>query len=213
LYGTQYASTGWYKNTQGRFEQIPLLTAVNSVLYYQDGLDPALFGEIRLIDMSDSSTLRIDDIIDRPNYTSPNGVIFTNGLKVIFRGNVDPVSYQNQSYYVEGVGTAIRLLPVTDFVTPETYTQSASIAFDQLPYDVGNFDGTLNAPARPDYLTINRASPDLNGWSRSNRWFHIDVINYSAELNNIQPTVDNAARGRRPILEFRAGTRLFNFGT
>lgn len=213
LYGTQYASTGWYKNTQGLFEQIPLLTAVNNVLYYQDGLDPALFGEIRLIDPLDSSTLRIDDIIDRPNYTSPNGVVFTNGLKVIFRGNVDPASYQNQSYYVEGVGTAIRLLPVADFVTPETYTQSASIAFDQLPYDVGNFDGTLNAPARPDYLTINRASPDLNGWSRSNRWFHIDVINYSAELNNIQPTVDNAARGRRPILEFRAGTRLFNFGT
>ena len=213
LYGTQYASTAWYKNTQGLFERIPLLTAVNNVLYYQDALDPLMFGEIRLIDQTDSSTLKIDDIIDRPTYTSPNGVIFTNGLKVIFRGNVDPVSYQNQSYYVEGVGTAIKLLPVTDFITPEPYTQSASNAYDQLPYDVGNYDGTLNAPELPDYLTINRASPDLNAWSRGNRWFHIDVINYSAELNNIQPTIDNAARGRRPILEFRAGTRLFNFGT
>ena len=45
------------------------------------------------------------------------------------------------------------------------------------------------------------------------RWFHVDVINYSAELNNIVPTVDNEARARRPILEFRAGTKLFDYGT
>ena len=213
LYGNEYSSTGWFRNAQGQFQQIPLLTAVNNVLYYQDGTDPELFGEIRLIDQESSPVLKIDDIIDHRNYTSPNGVVFTNGLKVVFRGNVEPVSYQNQSYYVEGVGTAIKLLPVTDFVTPETYTQSLSTAFDQLPYDVGNYDGTLNAPEIPDYLTINRASPDLNAWSRSNRWFHIDVINYSAQLNNTQPSVDNLTRGRRPILEFRAGTRLFEFGT
>jgi len=213
LYGTEYSNTGWFRNAQGLFEQIPLLTAVNDVLYYQDGTDPELFGQIRLIQQESSPVLKIDDIIDRRNYTSPNGVVFTNGLKVVFRGDVDPISYQNQPYYVEGVGTAIKLLPVSDFVTPETYTQSFSNTFDQLPYDVGNFDGTLNAPEIPDYLTINRASLDLNAWSRSNRWFHIDVINYSAELNNIAPDVDNLARGRRPILEFRAGTRLFNFGT
>jgi len=213
LYGSQYSSTGWYRNAQGQFEQIPLLTAVNDVLYYQDGTDPLLFGEIRLIDQQDLPVLKIDDIVDKPKYTSPNGVVFTNGLKVTFRGNVDPASYQNQTYYVEGVGTAIKLLPIENFVTPETYTQSASNAFDQLPYDVGNYDATLNAPEVPDYLTINRASPDLNAWSRSNRWFHIDVINYSSQLNNVEPSVDNEARGRRPILEFRAGTRLFSFGT
>ena len=213
LYGTQYSSTGWYRNAQGLFEQIPLLTAINDVLYYQDGTDPLLFGEIRLIDQEELPVLKIIDIIDRRNYTSPNGVVFTNGLKVTFRGNVEPISYQNQTYYVEGVGTAIKLLPIGDFVTPETYTQSASNSYDQLPYDVGNYDATLNAPEVPDYLTINRASPDLNAWSRSNRWFHIDVINYSAELNNVDPTVNNEARGRRPILEFRAGTRLFSFGT
>jgi hypothetical protein len=78
---------------------------------------------------------------------------------------------------------------------------------------VGNFDATLNAPIIPDYLTINRASTDLNPWTRSNRWFHIDVINASAEYNNTVPVVDNLQRGRRPILEFRAGTKLFDFGT
>ena len=213
LYGTQYASTSWYKNASGYFEQIPLLTAIRNLLFYQDGTDPEIFGQIRIIDQDLTDTIFIADILGQKNYTSPNGVIFTNGLKVTFRGNVEPASYQNNSYYVEGVGTAIQLLPITDFVTPEFYTKSATIPYSSTPYDLGNYDATLNAPLVPDYLTINRASPDLNAWSRSNRWFHIDVITYSCELNGVPPTVDNLYRARRPILEFRAGTKLFNFGT
>jgi hypothetical protein len=213
LFGTQYSNTQWYKNSSGIFEQIPLLSAVKDLLFYQDGTDPEIFGQIRLIDQANNSTIFISDIIDKKNYTSPNGVVFTNGLKVVFRGNVQPSTYQNQEYYVEGVGTAIKLLPVTNFITPETYNQSASVPYDSTPYDVGNYDSTLNAPEVPDYVTINRASLDLNAWTRGNRWFHIDVINASAEYNNIIPAPDNRFRARRPILEFRAGTRLFNFGT
>jgi hypothetical protein len=212
LYGTEYSSTQWYKNSSGEFQQIPLLTAVKDLLFYQDGTDPEIFGQIRLIDQ-DNDGLDIADIIGKKNYTSPNGVVFTNGLKVQFRGEVVPASYQNQEYYVEGVGTAIKLLPVSDFITPETYTQSANVPYDSTPYDVGNYDATLNAPLVPDYLTINRASLDLNAWSRSNRWFHIDVINATAEYNNTEADPDNRLRARRPILEFRAGTKLFDFGT
>ena len=212
-FGTVYSNTGWYKNAEGVFEQIPLLTATRNVLFYQDGVDPGIFGEIKVIDQSASSTLDINSIIGQKNYTSPNGVVFTNGLKVTFIGTVSPASYQGNSYYVEGVGTAIQLLPVTDYITPETYTQSSSVPYDSTRYDVGNYDASLNQPARPEYLTINRASPDLNPWTRGNRWFHISVIEQSAKYNNASLVVDNAARGRRPILEYRAGTRLFNFGT
>jgi hypothetical protein len=212
-YGTESASTSWYKNVSGYFEQIPLLTATKDLLFYQDGTDPEIFGQIRLLEENNSATIFISDIVGQPNYTSPNGVVFTNGLKVTFRGDVEPASYANNSYYVEGVGTAIKLLPVTNFVTPETYTNSLTIPYDSLGYDIGNYDGTENAPLVPDYLTINRASPDLNAWTRSNRWFHIDVINATAEYNNTVPNVDNLARARRPVLEFRAGTRLFDFGT
>jgi hypothetical protein len=102
---------------------------------------------------------------------------------------------------------------VENFVTPETYTQSATIPYDSTPYDVGNYDASLNQPLVPDYLTINRASDDLNAWTRSNRWFHVDVINASAEYNNTIAVLDNAFRARRPIIEFRAGTKLFDFGT
>jgi hypothetical protein len=212
-FGTQWASTGWYKDASGEFQQIPLLTATRSLLYYQDGTDPEIFGRIKIIDQDLADTLDIEDILGKKNYTSPNGVVFTNGLKVTFIGSVVPTSYQNNSYYVEGVGTAIKLLAVSDYVTPETYTESATVPYDSTPYDVGNFDASLNQPVQQDYITINRASPDLNAWTRSNRWFHISVIEQSAEYNNTVPVVDNAARGRRPILEFRAGTRLFNFGT
>ena len=126
LFGTEYSSTDWYKNADGIFEQIPLLTAIKDVLYYQDGDAANIFGQLRLVNPEQSSTIFIGDIIGQPTYTSPTGVVFTNGLKVQFRGPTFPAEYENQEYYVEGVGTAIKLLPVANFVTPETYTQSAT---------------------------------------------------------------------------------------
>ena len=207
-FGTEYSVTNWYKNALGYFTEIPLLTADLETLYYQDGTDPTIFGQIHF-----SSALYISDIIGSTTYTSPNGVVFSNGMKVIFRGDVVPSSYQNVEYYVEGVGTSIQLLPVSNFITPETYTESATIPYDSTPYDFTNFDGSSNQPVAPDYITINRASPDLNAWTRSNRWFHIDVINASAAYNNTIPVLNNNFRGKRPILEFRAGTQLYDFGT
>jgi hypothetical protein len=212
-FGTVYANTSWYKDALGVFQQIPLLTATKNVLFYQDGVDPNIFGEIRIIDESASATLDVNEILGKKNYTSPNGVVFTNGLTVEFVGTVTPASYQNNTYYVEGVGTAIQLLPVSNYVTPETYTQSLSVPYDSTRYDVGNYDEDLNQPIQKDYLTINRASPDLNPWTRSNRWFHISVLEQTAAYNNSTLIIDNTARAFRPILEFRAGTKLFDFGT
>ena len=211
-FGAVYSNTGWYKDENGAFQQIPLLAAIRDRLYYQDGIDPDIFGEINVIDQSDTA-LDILDILGKKNYTSPNGVVFTNGLKVQFIGSVVPASYQENSYYVEGVGTAIQLLPVTDYVTPETYTQSSSVPYDSTFYDFGNYDASLNQPLQPDYLTINRSSPDLNPWTRSNRWVHISVIEQTATYNNAVLIVDNVLRARRPILEFRGGTQLIDFGT
>ena len=287
-FGTQWSSTQWYKNAQGYIEQIPLLTAVLDTLYYQDSVNPAIFGEIRLIDPAVGNPININDIIGAKNYTSPNGVVFTNGLKVQFRGLIDQPEFQNLEYYVEGVGTGlgvdarvgfidgvayfgefhyylgqkmtgavhsedtfqeyiyetveesllnpgagapadapppstpiagalvgsgIRLLPVSDFVTPEQYTKNENIPYDSAPFDSTAYDANLNAPTTQDYITINRASLDRNAWSRSNRWFHIDVLKATADYNNQPVTVDNNARGKRPIIEFRADLELYNFGS
>ena len=214
MFGDEWSSTQWYRNASGYFEEIPLLTAIKDLLWYQDGTNPEIFGQIRIIDQSQSETIDIDtDILGKTNYISPNGVTFTNNLKITFRGNVVPSSYQNQTYYVAGVGTAIQLLPVSNYVTPETYTENATIPFDSIPFDAGNFDGSLNQPLQQDYLTIALDSPDLNAWTRSNRWFHIDVITASAAYNNTTAILDNLQRARRPILEFRGGIKLYNMGT
>lgn len=288
LFGSQWSTTVWYKDAGGFYDKVPLLTAPQDILYYQDSTNPEIFGRIRLVDSVTNVAIDLDEIVGAKNYTSPNGVTFTNGLKITFRGNVSPASYQDQEFYVEGVGTGpginsrvgfvdgrsyfgdfhvyqgqkrtgkaydanifqqniydtledslanpgaggparaalpqdsvvgaaqgsgIVLVPTRSLLTPETYTRSLLTPYDSVPYDVGGFDDTLDSPAVPDYITINRASADGNAWSRSNRWFHIDVLRYSAERNNSEVTVNNEQRAKRPIIEFRADLRLYNSGT
>ena len=197
-YGTQFGGLDVYKTAQGFYELIPLITANLDTLYYQDGNNADFYGIIRIIDDPDSPSLNVNDILADDDYTSPNGVTFTNGLRIRFTGTTVPASYSGNQYYIEGVGTQIQLLPVTDFITPEDYT---------------NIDSVDDLPDTPDYLTINRASPDKNPWSRSNRWFHIDVINAAAGYNNTAPVVDFDLRAKRSIIEFRSGLKLFDFGT
>ena len=213
VFGSVYSNTNWYKNAFGQWEQIPLLTAVQDVLYYQDSENPDFFGFIKLVELADNPTLDIDDILGQPNYTSPNGVVFTNNLQVIFRGPTSPASYSNQAYYVAGVGSAIELLPVSEFITPEPYTNSATIPYDSTAYDSTPYDAALNQPLIPDYLVMALNSPDRNAWARTNRWFHVDVLVAAAEYNKSELVLDNFYRAKRPILEYRGGLRLFNMGT
>jgi hypothetical protein len=287
IYGTTYSNTQWYKDATGTFQQIPLLTAVQDTLYYQSGTNAEIFGRIVLIEPGASNTLDVNSIIGKKTYTSPNGVTFTNGLKVRFTGDVVPANYKsgtssfqctateagtnyityydavhlyvgqavvflaptlggleagttyyvrsiaangikftvsavpggpavalqngtgtlnaiaisNHEYYVSGVGTAIELLPVDNFVTPENYVTDYN-------------DSTIAVePAELDYLTISRASKDLNAWTRSNRWFHVDVLNATAKYNNTTLVLDNNFRAKRPIIQFRPSIRLWNMGT
>lgn len=212
-YGTEFNNQYMWKTSEGFFEEQPHITVLNDTLYYQDGTDDNRFGIIRIVDAVDQLTLNIEDILDKKEYTSPTGVQFTNGLKVQFRGKTLPENYQDKEYYVEGVGTSIKLLAVEDFLTPETYTVSETQPFDITGFDEQPFDSSLNAPVTKDYFTINRSSPDKNPWTRSNRWFHISVIKASAEYNKTVANLDQTARAKRPILEYNSGLRLFNFGT
>lgn len=213
-YGTKYNNQYFWKTAEGFFEEQPHITALSDTLYYQDQNDENRFGIIRVVDAVDQLTLNIqDDILGQTEYTSPTGVKFTNGLKVQFRGGTLPAEYQDQEYYVEGVGTAIKLLPLSDFKTPEEFTVSETEPFDLKGYDEAPWDSSLNAPTVKDYITINRSSTDKNPWTRSNRWFHISVIKASAEYNKTVADLDQTTRAKRPILEFQSGLRLFNFGT
>jgi hypothetical protein len=216
-YGTVWINRNFFKNNFGSVELIPYISAPLDTLYYQDGTNPDKVGVIRLIEDNVTNTINVEtEILGKKNYTATNGVVFTNGLKVAFQGSVFPESYKTGQYYVEGVGTAIELIAVADLISPELGSSGAYVPFDSLPFDVGNFDTTLYVPITPDYITIARNSLDRNAWSRSNRWFHIDVINATATYNNTPSYATSAAiianKAKRPIIEFYPNLRLFNTG-
>ena len=158
----------------------------------------------------------LTDILGNTAYISPNGVVFTNGLKVAFSGDVFPSSYLTGQYYVQGVGTAIQLIATTELIVGEPFSSGVNIPYDSTPYGAGYFDASLYIPITPDYITMGRNSISKNAWSRSNRWFHIDVINATATYNN-DPAIATvyataAAKAKRPILEFYPNLKLFDSG-
>ena len=217
VYGTEWNNRPFYLNQTNNLELIPYISAPLDVLYYQDGSNPNKVGTIHLIEDNLNNTIDVaTQILGHKNYTSPNGVVFTNGLKVTFNGDVIPTNYLTGEYYVEGVGTSIDLVPVDSLVVPEKFSEGEYIAWDITDWDIGNFDISLDIPVEADYITIARNSINKNAWARSNRWFHIDVITATATYNEdptIVTTFGNVAhKAVRPIIEFYPNLKLFNSG-
>ena len=185
-----------------------------SLLYYQSETDINLGGAIEIFDVVDASTLDVvNDILGKHKYVLHDGTTLSNGMKIAFGGNVIPAKYATGQYYVEGVGTAIKLVPESLLEIVSPYTDNLSIEFDQTPFDIEPFDDATGFASIQDYIVINRSSRDHNPWSRYNRWFHKDVITASAIYNNDIPSINQAARAIRPIIEFEADLKLFNLGT
>lgn len=237
--GKTYASQEYWLNDNLIYKIVPAITANKEYLYYQDSSNSGFVGTIKLVD-NITTPINVDtDIIGKVGYTSPNGVVFTNGLKVQFDSLVTPSSYYKFEYsnysswltaveyagatvtgnntgasavnngevigewngatgyrirewYVEGVGTSITLVPVGQLTIPEDFSQYIQ--------------------TQADYITINRGSNDRNAWSRSNRWFHKDVISATAKYNNSEQDYGPNLPGRRPIIEFDPNLQLFNYG-
>ncbi len=159
LSGVAYGNTSWYTSAENLLVQIPVITAPLDTLYYQDGSDSGQVGIIRLVE-NESNSIDVDaDILGRTNYVSPNGVTFTNGLKIQFDSAVTPDQYKNTEYYVEGVGSAIKLIPVSDLVintaqgqtnyNPGDYFTAAAnatlnLARDQITVQTTDFPYTSN---------------------------------------------------------------------
>lgn len=215
LGGVEYAYREFYRPT-GTYtlELLPVATARFNTLYYQDGSDSQIYGTIKLIDVTNQVTIDIEkDILGKANYTSLNDVIFTNGLKVTFDYTATPSSYIGNEYYVEGVGNSIQLILVTDLVNPESYIKGLVQPWDSTGWGSTPWDPTTGGPTELDYITINRASQDRNPWSRSNRWFHYEVILATSTYNETEFLLDQTSRANRPIIEFDANLQLFNYGS
>ena len=182
-------------------------------LYYisKNAVDTS--GQIRIYDIEENAFLDVgEDILGKKTYKSANGVELSNGMKIKFQGDVLPNDYEQNDWYVEGVGDKIKLIKDKNLIIPAAYSDTKRIAFDSDSFDTLPFsDATANATNK-DYIVVNRASPDRNAWSRYNRWHHKDVIQKSFELNHMPVVVDESTRAKRPIIEFEAGLKLDNFG-
>jgi hypothetical protein len=217
-FGVEYINRLFYRNTLGVISLVPTITAPLDTLYYQDGTNPNKVGVIKIIENNNTDFINIEaEILGKINYTSPNGVAFTNGLKVQFDGNVFPIQYKTGQYYVENVGTGIELINTDTLLVPEKFSQGDFIPWDTAGFDVGDYDISLFLPIEPDYITVARNSISRNAWSRSNRWFHIDVINATATYNNNPAIATEFAtqenKAKRPIIEFYPNLQLFNSGS
>jgi len=195
---------------------ITMTIPVNSpnVLYYQSETDVNLGGLFEIYNIDENSSINIkSEILGKVNYTLSDGTALSNGMKVSFGGQVSPAEYATGEYYVEGVGTAIQLIEKSILEISTTYTESETLLFDSNPFDIDAFSDSTGFAKTLDYMVINRASRDHNPWSRYNRWFHKDVINASASFNKTIASLDQSLRAVRPIIEFNADLKLFNFGT
>jgi hypothetical protein len=120
-YGLVNANQEFYRDFTGFFERMPLITSTADTLYIQDDDRGDIYTKIKIVDFENFTIDVNDDILGQTDYTSPNGVKFTSGLKIQFDTDVTPASYQNNIYYVENVGDSIRLVDTRLLVTPESF--------------------------------------------------------------------------------------------
>jgi len=184
------------------------------VIYYISKTDPNLAGSIRIFDILENSEIDVEkEIIGKKNYTTSQGWDLSNGMKVNFIGNVFPKKYADGEWFVEGVGESIELINSSNLESVAGFLNDEFVDFDTNGFDTLPFSKALKYLGNKDYITINRSSIDGNIWSNTNRWFHIDVIEKSYEINKENTSINQSFKAARPIIEFNKNLKLFNFGT
>jgi len=182
-------------------------------LYYLSEKDANAGGIILIQDIEENTFLDVvKDILGKKTYTLPSGLSLSNGMKLDFIGNTQPELYKTGFWLVEGVGEAIKLINFNDLEILSSFTEEQALLFDNDPFDRVPFSTVTNYPTSKDYIVVNRSSKDRNAWSRVNRWYHQDVIIKTAHYRGSDLELDQTARATRPIIEFNANLKLYNFG-
>jgi len=183
------------------------------VLYYQSVIDPNKFGQFIISNIESNTDLDVEkEILGKSQYTSSNGIEFSNGMIIEFTGSVTPEKYASDGWLVEGVGEKISLIRFTDLIVPIISKTVPEVLFDNEGFDTQPFDDASQYPGQKDYITINRSSLDKNPWSRYNRWFHRSVLENAYKLRGQDFPASEDARAKRPIIEFVSNLRLINHG-
>lgn len=183
------------------------------VLFYVSENDLNIGGVFHILSIEENTFLDLEkDILGKKDYTTVDGVKLSNGMKLNFEGRVSPEFYGTGNYYVEGVGSAIKLIPDNELEVISSYTNTEDLLFDDVAFDLDPFSSSFVLANQKDYIVINKGALDRNPWSRYNRWVHQNVIEVSSAANGKLPIYDQNARAKRPIIEFNADLKLFNFG-
>ena len=121
--------------------------------------------------------------------------VLSSGSKVILTNDVNS-DYNERLFFVEGVGREIQLVE----------DDAIANGWDLYPWDTTLWDELSQLSFAPDYVVMERGAHDGNQWSKTNRWFHREVIKnfYDPELFKVQAT--------RPIIEFEKDLELWNTG-
>ena len=185
------------------------------VLYYQSRTTPNRLGKFIVQNVDTNTKINVEtEILGKSAYTSGNGIVLSNGMAIRFSGQIAPEKYAtNDVWIVEGVGTEIKLVKFTDLVISSRINQTVpEVFFDNAGFDTEPYDDATFYPGKKDYILINKASQDLNPWSRYNRWFHRSVLEQAHKFVGSDFDSAEEFRAKRPIIEFVADLKLFNHG-
>ena len=189
--GEEFAGKEFY-NQGNVFRQVPNITATLDTLYYQSQIDSNAVGQIILIDPIDHTIDPANDIVGKPNYTSPTGVIFTNGMKVHFDTTV-PAEWQNDHFYVEGVGSSIVLVPESQLISVEAMNASG-VAEGGINYAVGDIltiqGGTYTEQAKVIVETV----------KKNNATATATIDSFTFEVTSILPVNGGAGYATAPTV-------------
>jgi hypothetical protein len=122
-------------------------------------------------------------------------------------------------WQVDGVGTSrgIRLLGRTHQYSNTRYSKATQTLWDKsaVPWDSVEWDGAIRGINAKHYVTMAVGAENRNANSRTNVWYHKDVIETVAAFLAIDITdiTTESSKAIRPIVEFDHRLELFNHGT
>ena len=155
--GFKYSSVNFYNNgSNSTFQLLETVTVDLDTLYFYTSPSSS-FGIIRIIDPLQYSFSVESDIIRKTGYITPNRVKFSNGMKIRFDDSVLEEEYRNKVFYVEGVGSSIRLISAEDMLPVELFSNS-EVVDRGINYSVGDIlhvDGGIAENEEQTLIRVN----------------------------------------------------------
>lgn len=190
-------------------------TNIENIMFYQCGHHSAMRGRIIIKDLDNVEFDPEEAILGCKKFVDTAGTELTNTINIQMTVSNVTSTYKSKRFFVDGVGDRISLTDISQHEVPEAYGIDQGEVWDEdgtTGFDTTGWDATTDTIIKQDYWTINRASKDLNAWSRANRWVHSEAIKLTAKKNNTSYELTEDKRAKRPIVEFQANLELYNHG-